>query len=110
MTKQENKELQELLKTFKKGVRVTKGYKALYCNGISNEDVHSNSDKNSGEKVGAVKVYEVPQYYISKDGEHLFSIEAYEGSIIVMGDSNSEVVTTWSEAFEIGLDFFKNGY
>jgi len=110
MNASQNRELQTLVKEFKKGHRVPNGYKASFYSGIYKEDIHANYGKNCGQKIGETKCYEEPRYKICKDEEHLFSIEAYDGHIIVMGDSNSEEVRTWEQAFEVGLNYFENGY
>lgn len=110
MTKAENKALLAMLKEFKKGQGFPVGYSVQLDKGISTEAVHSNEGKNCGNKIGEIEMYDSPQYIVEKDGEHIFSIVAYNNQIIVMGDSNSEPVTTWNQAFDVGLDYYKNGY
>jgi len=111
MTKIENSELQKLLKDFKKGHKVPKGYSAEFENGISKEKIYGNHKETIGEVVDVVKVYDCPEYRIIKDDEHIFSIEAYNGTIIVMGDSNnSEPMDGWEKAFNVGLEYKKNGW
>lgn len=109
MTKAKNKELQTQLKKFKTGA-TPKGYKATFDNGITKEAIHSNDGKDCGSKIGDKDSYYYPQYIITKDDEVIFGIEASEDGIQVIGDSNSEQVSDWKQAFQVGLDYFKNGW
>ena len=111
MRKEENANLQALLKDFKRGKRVPNGFKAVFESGVSKESIYGNHKETIGRLVETIKVYDCPEYAIMKEEEHIFSIVSFNGTIIVMGDSNnSENMDSWEQAFNTGLEYYKNGW
>lgn len=110
MHKLTNKDYRERLKKFKGGHRSPEELIARFYNGEYKEEVYSNEGKSCGKKLGDTTMYEAPRYEIYKNDEHIFSIEAFEEGVMVVGDYNTEMVDSWKEAIEIGLELVESGY
>ncbi len=112
MTKQTHTELRKTLQNFKKGHKLPEGYTAVFNANISEVEIHGNTSRDAGKKIGTTKEYHPPFYdVLNSDNEIAFMIECVEDNkILIMGDANCEEVKTWKEAMKIGLEYEREGY